>query len=86
MPGSNHVLSTSGTTRLAAGLGMHALMKPVEVVEYDEEGLKALVARISAFAVSGGLPIHGERVLSRFVEDSYDRATLCEQEKEADLR
>ncbi|MEQ3065177.1 hypothetical protein AAA019_09985, partial [Bifidobacterium longum] len=52
----------------------------------DEEGLKALAARINAFAVSEDLPAHGECVLSRFVKDPYDKATLREQEKEAGLR
>lgn len=86
MSGSNHVLPTGGTARFAAGLGVHTFMKPVEVIEYDEEGLKALAARINAFAVSEDLPAHGECVLSRFVKDPYDKATLREQEKEADLR
>ena len=48
--------------------------------------LKALAARINAFAVSEDLPAHGECVLSRFVKDPYDKATLREQEKEAGLR
>ena len=74
------------TARFAAGLGVHTFMKPVEVIEYDEEGLKALAARINAFAVSEDLPAHGECVLSRFVKDPYDKATLREQEKEAGLR
>ena len=86
MSGSNHVLPTGGTARFAAGLGVHTFMKPVEVIEYDEEGLKALAARINAFAVSEDLPAHGECVLSRFVKDPYDKATLREQEKEAGLR
>ena len=74
------------TARFAAGLGVHTFMKPVEVIEYDEEGLKALAARINAFAVSEDLPAHGECVLSRFVKDPYDKATLREQEKGAGLR
>ena len=86
MSGSNHVLPTGGTARFAAGLGVHTFMKPVEVIEYDEEGLKALAARINAFAVSEDLPAHGECVLSRFVKDPYDKATLREQEKGAGLR
>ena len=71
---------------LRRSLGVHTFMKPVEVIEYDEEGLKALAARINAFAVSEDLPAHGECVLSRFVKDPYDKATLREQEKEAGLR
>ena len=77
---------TRSASRFAAGLGVHTFMKPVEVIEYDEEGLKALAARINAFAVSEDLPAHGECVLSRFVKDPYDKATLREQEKEAGLR
>ena len=86
MSGSNHVLPTGGTARFAAGLGVHTFMKPVEVIEYDEEGLKAIAARINAFAVSEDLPAHGESVLTRFVADPYDKATLRDQEAEAGLR
>lgn len=86
MSGSNHVLPTGGTARFASGLGVHTFMKPVEVIEYDEEGLKAIAARINAFAVSEDLPAHGESVLTRFVADPYDKATLREQETAAELR
>lgn len=86
MSGSNHVLPTSGTARFAAGLGVHTFMKPVEVIEYDEEGLKVLAARINTFAVSEDLPGHGECVLTRFVADPYDKATLDQQEIEAGLK
>ena len=86
MSGSNHVLPTSGTARFAAGLGVHTFMKPVEVIEYDEEGLKTLAARINTFAVSEDLPGHGECVLTRFVADPYDKATLDQQEIEAGLK
>ena len=86
MSGSNHVLPTGGTARFAAGLGVHTFMKPVEVIEYDEQGLKAIAARINAFAVSEDLPAHGECVLSRFIDDPYDKATIVEQEKKAGLR
>ena len=86
MSGSNHVLPTSGTARFASGLGVHTFMKPVEVIEYDEEGLKALAARINTFAVSEDLPAHGESVLSRFIADPYDKATIKEQEEQAGLR
>ena len=86
MSGSNHVLPTGGTARFAAGLGVHTFMKPVEVIEYDEEGLKTLAARINAFAVSEDLPGHGECVLTRFVDDPYDKATLDKQEIKAGLK
>ena len=86
MSGSNHVLPTSGTARFAAGLGVHTFMKPVEVIEYDEQGLKTLAARVNAFAVSEDLPAHGECVLSRFIDDPYNKATIKEQEEQAGLR
>ena len=86
MSGSNHVLPTGGTARFAAGLGVHTFMKPVEVIEYDEQGLKAIAARINAFAVSEDLPAHGECVLSRFIDDPYNKETIVEQEKKAGLR
>ena len=86
MSGSNHVLPTGGTARFAAGLGVHTFMKPVEVIEYDEAGLKAIAARINAFAVSEDLPAHGECVLSRFIDDPYDKETIVEQEEKAGLR
>ncbi|MEE1296127.1 MAG: histidinol dehydrogenase [Bifidobacterium sp.] len=86
MSGSNHVLPTSGTARFASGLGVHTFMKPVEVIEYDEEGLKPIASRINAFAVSEDLPAHGESVLTRFVEDPYDKDTLDEQQRKAALK
>lgn len=86
MSGSNHVLPTSGTARFAAGLGVHTFMKPVEVIEYDEQGLKELAARVNAFAVSEDLPAHGESVLTRFIDDPYNKETITEQEEEAGLR
>ena len=61
-------------------------MKPVEVIEYDEQGLKTLAARVNAFAVSEDLPAHGECVLSRFIDDPYNKATIKEQEEQAGLR
>ena len=86
MSGSNHVLPTSGTARFASGLGVHTFLKPVEVIEYDEAGLRELAARINAFAVSEDLPAHGECVLSRFVDDPYDKTTLGDQETKAGLK
>lgn len=85
MSGSNHVLPTGGTARYTSGLGVHTFLKPVEVIEYDEEGLKALASKINTFAVTEDLPAHGESVLSRFVKDPYDKQTLSDQEKKAGL-
>lgn len=85
MSGSNHVLPTGGTARFAAALGVHTFMKPVEVIEYDATGLSAIADRINNFAVSEDLPAHGESVLTRFVDDPYDKDTLDEQIAKAGL-
>ncbi|MCW0930231.1 histidinol dehydrogenase, partial [Streptococcus anginosus] len=47
MSGSNHVLPTGGTARFQSGLGVHTVMKAVEVIEYDEQGLKALARKVN---------------------------------------
>jgi histidinol dehydrogenase len=86
MSGSNHVLPTGGTARFTSGLGVHTFLKPVEVIEYDEAGLKAIAAKINTFAVTEDLPAHGESVLSRFVEDPYNKETLDVQETAAGLQ
>ena len=61
-------------------------MKPVEVIEYDQEGLKPIAAKINDFAVSEDLPAHGECILSRFLDDPYDKADLEANEEKAGLR
>src|SRR5699024_12244076 len=37
--GSNHVLPTGGTARLTSGLGVHAFLTSVHVIDYDADGL-----------------------------------------------
>lgn len=86
MSGSNHVLPTGGTARFASGLGVHTYLKPVEVIQYDREGLQAIAAKINTFAVTEDLPAHGESVLTRFVDDPYNKETLDEQETAAGLQ
>ena len=85
MSGSNHVLPTGGTARFDVALGVHTFMKPVEVIEYDEEGLKPIAAKINDFAVSEDLPAHGECILSRFLDDPYNKADLEANEEKAGL-
>lgn len=85
MSGSNHVLPTGGTARFQSGLGVHTFMKAVEVIEYDEQGLKALARKVNDFAVSEDLPAHGECVLTRFIDDPYNKETLAAQEDAAGL-
>ncbi len=83
MSGSNHVADLRHP-RFAAGLGVHTFMKPVEVIEYDEQGLKTLAARVNAFAVSECR--YTRMRASCFIDDPYNKATIKEQEEQAGLR
>jgi histidinol dehydrogenase len=66
MAGSNHVLPTGGTARFASGLGVHAYLKSVQVIEYSRDALADLADRIVAVAEDEDLPAHGEAVRGRF--------------------
>lgn len=67
MAGSNHVLPTGGTAHYASGLGVHAFLKSVQVIEYTREALADVADRIVAVANDEDLPAHGEAVRGRFV-------------------
>jgi histidinol dehydrogenase len=67
MAGSNHVLPTGGTARFASGLGVHAYLKSVQVIEYSRDALAELADRIVAVANDEDLPAHGEAVRARFL-------------------
>jgi histidinol dehydrogenase len=67
MAGSNHVLPTGGTAHYASGLGVHAFLKSVQVVEYTREALAEVADRIVAVANDEDLPGHGEAVRGRFI-------------------
>ena len=64
--GSNHVLPTGGTARFASGLGVHAFLKAVQVIEFDEPALGKLSEPLQALANSEDLPAHGRGVAIRF--------------------
>ncbi|MEG3614831.1 histidinol dehydrogenase [Isoptericola haloaureus] len=66
LAGSNHVLPTGGTAHFASGLGVHAFLKSVQVVEYSREALAEVADRIVAVADDEDLPAHGEAVRGRF--------------------
>lgn len=66
MAGSNHVLPTGGTAHFASGLGVHAFLKSVQVVDYSREALAEVADRIVAIANDEDLPAHGEAVRGRF--------------------
>src|SRR5699024_98867 len=56
--GSNHVLPTGGTARFASGLGVHAVLRSVQVVDYDAEGLAEVTDALAALADTEDLPAH----------------------------
>ncbi|MBN9375473.1 MAG: histidinol dehydrogenase [Cellulomonas sp.] len=65
LAGSNHVLPTGGSARYASGLGVHAFVRSVQVIEYDEPALAAVADQIVALADAERLPAHGEAVRAR---------------------
>ncbi|MCT2337891.1 histidinol dehydrogenase [Corynebacterium sp. p3-SID1056] len=67
--GSNHVLPTSGTARFSAGLSTHTFLKPVNLIEYDQQALQDIGADIIALATDEQLPAHGESIRARMEED-----------------
>ena len=81
MSGSNTCCPPAVPLALLQALACTPSLKPVELIEYDEEGLKALAARINAFAVSEDLPAHGECVLSRFVKIPMTRPPCASRRK-----
>lgn len=66
LAGSNHVLPTGGCAHFASGLGVHAFLKAVQVIEYDAAALGEVADRIVALAQAEDLPAHGEAVQARF--------------------
>ena len=66
--GSNHVLPTSGTARLSAGLSTHTFLRPVNLIEYDKAALAEIGPHIIALAEAEALPAHGEAIRARFEE------------------
>ena len=63
--GSNHVLPTSGTARFSAGLSSHTFLRPVNLIDYDETGLREVASHVIAFADAERLPAHGEAIRAR---------------------
>lgn len=66
LAGSNHVLPTGGQSRFSAGLGAATFLRPQQVVEYGEEGLREVAAGIRALSDAEALPAHGDAVAVRF--------------------
>lgn len=63
--GSNHVLPTSGTARFTPGLTTHTYLRPVNLIEYDEDALAAVGPHIIALSTDEQLPAHGEAIKAR---------------------
>lgn len=68
--GSNHVLPTSGTARFSAGLSTHTFLKPVNLIEYDQQALQDIGAEIITLATDEQLPAHGEAIRARMGEEN----------------
>ncbi|GAA1733100.1 histidinol dehydrogenase [Isoptericola hypogeus] len=66
MAGSNHVLPTGGSAHFSSGLGVHAFLRSVQVIEYTRDALEEVAERIVAVADDEDLPAHGEAVRGRF--------------------
>lgn len=65
--GSNHVLPTGGCARHSAGLSVHTFLRGVQVVEYDEEALRAVADTVVRLAEAEDLPAHGAAIQARFL-------------------
>jgi histidinol dehydrogenase len=74
LAGSNHVLPTGGTARVAAGLGAHTFLRPQQIISYDRAALAEVEAPLLALAGAEGLPAHGEAVSARFERAGTEEA------------
>ena len=63
--GSNHVLPTAGTAAHTGGLSVHAFLRGVQLVEYDETALAGVAEGVVALARDEDLPAHGDAILAR---------------------
>ena len=64
--GSNHVLPTGEQSKFGSGLGVHTFLRAQQVIEYDEEALRAVAEPATEFSNSERLPAHGEAIAARF--------------------
>jgi len=58
--GSNHVLPTCGSARYNAGLSTYTFLKPVHLINYNEEALLGIADAIQTLAREEVLPAHGK--------------------------
>jgi histidinol dehydrogenase len=80
--GSSHVLPTGGCARHSAALSVHAFLRAVQVIEYDEAALRAVAGHVVTFAEAEDLPAHGAAVTAR-LDRPRDPASASAQEPRA---
>jgi histidinol dehydrogenase len=68
--GSNHVLPTGGFARHSSGLSVQSFLKGIHVVDYSEQALRDVAAKVVALANAEDLPAHGEAITARFEGES----------------
>ena len=68
--GSNHVLPTGGFARHSSGLSVQSFLKGIHVVDYSEEALREVAAKVVALANAEDLPAHGEAITARFAGEA----------------
>ncbi len=64
--GSNHVLPTGGCARHSSGLSVQTFLRGIHVVDYSEDALREVAAKVVALANAEDLPAHGQAVTARF--------------------
>ncbi|WP_136687992.1 histidinol dehydrogenase [Halorhabdus amylolytica] len=66
--GTNHVLPTGGSARIASGLSVDDFVRPATYQQLSEDGLKTLRETITTLAEAEGLEAHAHSVETRFGE------------------
>lgn len=64
--GSNHVLPTRGTAAYASGLGVHAFLRGVQVIDFDRGALARVADTVRTLATAEDLPAHSAAIAARF--------------------
>ncbi len=62
LAGSNHVLPTGGQARFSSGLGAMTYLRSQQVIQYDQEALRAVAEPIVTLSRAEDLPAHGDAV------------------------
>ncbi|MFB6200661.1 MAG: histidinol dehydrogenase [Halorhabdus sp.] len=66
--GTNHVLPTGGSARIASGLSVDDFVRPATYQQFSEDGLATLRETITTLAEAEGLEAHASSVETRFEE------------------